>query len=511
MVGLLLHKNPDIQNLAMNGISEIFFPSNIRITEQERNLLQLVETCRGCEDLCLEKYLTAVFLDSILPTELVTKIWQRYCDDIKYINKDEAYTALKIIRICGSYSSGVLTNQMEILQENTLKELRSPTCHFLLVKEGLTIWMKHSSDYESAFSDEVSFLFTKHLGTKNQTWIVCVETFIDGLFDSNNLKKICEEENKADAHNLFNIKSEVVKPRKTRSKNSRIYAYKIAEKFMFNLLGELKLDASEVEEETSDSLSHVLFVIGHTALGVSKFTDQIQSIMEAKTDQRKRERIANRGNYEEEEIDYDADGDDEELESDKSFLDNALENLVTGDSIVAKYLPLLDIILESVIEKYRGFGPGQDQGLTLLENMALVTFCKFMVISKTYCKKHLNIFFKLLTLENLNPHNLLVCIKDLYRKFPLLLDKYEHKFFSVLDHKRAEVRKEGLIVISHLTLTDMIRIKQCFVEICKLLLDEELEIRCIVHTFLTKLHEKGSSRFLYIFKLTYKTWQLYRQ
>ena len=78
-------------------------------------------------------------------------------------------------------------------------------------------------------------------------------------------------------------------------------------------------------------------------------------------------------------------------------------------------------------------------------------------------------------------------------KLKTVLDKYEEQFYSVLDHKWTQVRKECLTLVAHLALTDIIRVKVCFPYICKLLLDENDEIQAIAKLFLEKLHSKSKN------------------
>jgi condensin complex subunit 1 len=64
--------------------------------------------------------------------------------------------------------------------------------------------------------------------------------------------------------------------------------------------------------------------------------------------------------------------------------------------------------------------------------------------------------------------------------------------FMLLHDKECLVRQQALMVITHLILNDMLKIRGEIVDICMLLEDPDERIRDQVKLFLHELHSKGS-------------------
>ena len=72
--------------------------------------------------------------------------------------------------------------------------------------------------------------------------------------------------------------------------------------------------------------------------------------------------------------------------------------------------------------------------------------------------------------------NIIISIGDLLHKYPNLVDTYNQKIFAKLHDKDMQVRKTTMMVLTHLILNDMIKIKGEICEVALLLEDEEPKI-----------------------------------
>jgi condensin complex subunit 1 len=116
-----------------------------------------------------------------------------------------------------------------------------------------------------------------------------------------------------------------------------------------------------------------------------------------------------------------------------------------------------------------------------------------MLVSSEYCKSRIDRLFNLLSMKTFDSKvksNILLCIGDLYKRFPTILDSFHNKFFLNLSCENSYVRRHCLRVISHLALNDMIKIRGEISDICKLLKDEDQKIVDLVKLFLHELHSK---------------------
>ena len=80
--------------------------------------------------------------------------------------------------------------------------------------------------------------------------------------------------------------------------------------------------------------------------------------------------------------------------------------------------------------------------------------------------------------------NVIISVGDMFKRFPNRLDKCSNKVFRLLQDSQIPVRYQSLMVISHLVLNDMIKLKEDIVDVCFLLNDEDNTIRDMVKLFL---------------------------
>jgi condensin complex subunit 1 len=117
-----------------------------------------------------------------------------------------------------------------------------------------------------------------------------------------------------------------------------------------------------------------------------------------------------------------------------------------------------------------------------------------MCVSSKVCAQHLDILFGLLQskIEFGVKANIIISLADLFTKFPNLMNERVKDIFMLLHDKECLVRQQALMVITHLILNDMLKIRGEIVDICMLLEDTDERIRDQVKLFLHELHSKGS-------------------
>lgn len=88
--------------------------------------------------------------------------------------------------------------------------------------------------------------------------------------------------------------------------------------------------------------------------------------------------------------------------------------------------------------------------------------------------------------------NIIITLADLFTKFPNIMNERVKDIFMLLHDKEGLVRQQALMVITHLILNDMLKIRGEIVDICMLLEDTDDRIVDQVKLFLHELHSKGS-------------------
>lgn len=126
---------------------------------------------------------------------------------------------------------------------------------------------------------------------------------------------------------------------------------------------------------------------------------------------------------------------------------------------------------------------------------AVLCLCKFMCASATFCEQHLRLLFTLLG-KSKNPlvrRNLVVAIGDLAFRFPNLVEPWSMHLYQRLDDADDTVRKNTLMVLMHLILNDMVKMKGPISEISKRLYDSNPRIASLVRVLFSELAQKGKN------------------
>lgn len=117
--------------------------------------------------------------------------------------------------------------------------------------------------------------------------------------------------------------------------------------------------------------------------------------------------------------------------------------------------------------------------MCILEKSAILSLCKYMCVSSKICAAHIDLMFSLLK-SNIDfgvKANIIISVGDLFNRFPNVLNERTKDIFMLLHDKSSYVRKQALMVITHLTLNDMLKLKGEIVDICMLLEDPDDRIK----------------------------------
>ena len=73
--------------------------------------------------------------------------------------------------------------------------------------------------------------------------------------------------------------------------------------------------------------------------------------------------------------------------------------------------------------------------------------------------------------------NIIISVGDLFNRFPNTLHEKTKDIFTLLHDSQNHVRRQALMVITHLCLNDMLKLKGEIVDICMLLEDPDDRIK----------------------------------
>jgi len=241
-------------------------------------------------------------------------------------------------------------------------------------------------------------------------------------------------------------------------------------------------------------LSRFFFVLGHIALKLLVYTEEVNgSVRRANAAKSLAKQISvDKANGNKSNGDDDGDIEDQlgvaaeaEAETERNVADIA-EKEIVGRGLIGLFGPLL---IRVVANEGGVFSSG------VLMQSATLALCKFMCISGSFCEKHLPLLFTALSkapsADTTLRANTVVALGDLAFRFPNAVEPYTPMLYACLRDKSTRVRRHTLMVMTHLILNDMVKVKGQVCEIALCLQDEEARIRDMARLLFHELSKRS--------------------
>jgi hypothetical protein len=131
----------------------------------------------------------------------------------------------------------------------------------------------------------------------------------------------------------------------------------------------------------------------------------------------------------------------------------------------------------------------------ILRSAAIMALCRYMSISSIVCEQCLPLLFTVLERDQSMTikTSIMVALGDLAFRFPNTLEPWTDCMFRRLRDPEVIVRYNTLMVITHLVLNDMIKVKGHVKHVVMSLNDEESSIRDLARLFFIKLSERSNN------------------
>lgn len=131
----------------------------------------------------------------------------------------------------------------------------------------------------------------------------------------------------------------------------------------------------------------------------------------------------------------------------------------------------------------------------ILRSAAVMALCRYMSISSEVCENCLPLLFTVLERDTsvTIKTSIMVALGDLAFRFPNTLEPWTNMMFSRLRDNDVIVRYNTLMVITHLVLNDMIKVKGHVKHVVMSLNDDEISIRDLARLFFIKLSERSNN------------------
>ena len=168
------------------------------------------------------------------------------------------------------------------------------------------------------------------------------------------------------------------------------------------------------------------------------------------------------------------------------ILYDAVENDLCLRNILGKFLPIVSFIVANQSGAY------SDSTLRLT---SVLTLCRFMSTSSVICEASLPLLFTTLEREASVQvrSTIVIALGDLAFRFPNSVEPWTDRIYMRLSDTSPAVRYNTLMVITHLVLNDMLKVKGQVSQVVLSLNDSCTEVRDLAHVFFKKLADRSNN------------------
>lgn len=307
----------------------------------------------------------------------------------------------------------------------------------------------------------------------------------------------CEDGNQEDTNAWFSAAEQAINAIFTISPAPEKVAFEILMGHQTAIFG-----SPENPCQSTDSLrlSRFFFVLGHIALKLLIYTEVLSSSVRranaAKT-VKKQESASGKANKDAEMKENDEEEDAIEAELGVAQMAEAeterkaaeiSETEIVCRGVLSLFTPML---LKVVANEHGTFSS------PILMQSATLALCKCMCVSRSFCEKHLPLLFSVFANAPNDDQdlraNIVVALGDLAFRFPNEVEPYTPKIYACLRDKSTRVRRHTLMVLTHLILNDMVKVKGQVCEIALCLQDQESSIRDMARLLFHELSKRSNS------------------
>ncbi|CAI0374530.1 unnamed protein product [Linum tenue] len=270
---------------------------------------------------------------------------------------------------------------------------------------------------------------------------------------------------------------------------------------VFHASGEDDLQ-NEIEDGATTALTEVqvaklsrfLFIVSHVAMNQLLYIEScIRKVQKQKTSKDKAlesQKNDTNGAHKDDDINAELGVSASEDAIIDSLSERAEKEIVSGGSSDKYLIGLCAPFLSNLCRNFNLM-----QKYPELQASGMLALARFMVIDAGFCEANLQLLF---TVVEKAPSETVrstctICLGDLAVRFPNLLEPWTENMYSRLRDPSVSVRKNAVLVLSHLILNDMMKVKGHINEMAICLEDEEERISSLAKLFFHELSKKGAN------------------
>ncbi|KAF8679984.1 Condensin complex subunit [Rhizoctonia solani] len=482
-----------------------------QINRVAKNMIELTYNSTVAELTSLEELMRTMAEDNQIHPDIITKLWQVYSTD-KDIPKAQRRGAIVVLGMIAVAKPKVVTERIDTLLHVGLGPLGKEdlvlaryTCVALQRVSGSHKKVKGSLEDKSTRLPMTNIVFTRlrdaiEQPSSSKEWFGMAEQAINTIYQlGEQPDTLCSELIKTLTRRVFAPPAKTAPPPANNDEDVEM-AEGDGDEDMTPRAPESTQSAaipepSQQPAQTGDMgnafhLSQLVFVVGHVALKHIVHLELVEREWKRRKDEAaKAEKKPTKGSKAAaasttDDIEQVAGNAEDDIGD--TILQIREHELLTGpNSLLALYGPMIKEICGTP-KSYK------NQILRMASTLAL---SKLMCVSSKFCEDNLMLLFRLMQTSR-NPiirSNIIIALGDVAICFNNMIDENSDRLYDGLSDPDLTVKKNTLMVLTHLILNGMIKVKGQLGEMAKCLEDEDKRIADLAKLFFQELSTKDNA------------------
>ncbi|KAG0021464.1 Condensin complex subunit [Entomortierella chlamydospora] len=488
-----------VRSRLMECYWQIYLAPDDALTEKEntaliaRNLVSLTYGSTLAELTSLEQLLSTIIADSLAHTsditisdEVIEKLWQVYSHH-KDIPNPQRRGAIIILGMLAKAKPDIVANKIETILKIGLgkhgkADLALARYSFIALQRitGEKKKQKGVVAHDTVRLPMDHPIFVKLSNfidnpTTSKNWFSVMEQALNTIYLlGEHPDALCGDIIKSRCRTIFNLQESSDSPLDQMSVDTPMSA--VGDEPTMSLENAFMIDSWQ--------LSQLLFIVGHVAIKHIVHMEVIEEEFKRRKAATGNEKKKGKENAVEDELDQVVGTTEDEFGDAMAHI-RERELLFGEGSLLQVFGPLIVTIC----------GNNTLYSDKTLQSSATLALCKLMCISSEFCEHNLQLLFTILekSTEPTIRSNIIIALGDMAVCFNNLIDANIAYLYKRLSDSDTAVKKNTLMVLTHLILNGMVKVKGQLGEMAICLVDEDARISDLARLFFTELTSKDNA------------------
>ncbi|THU93618.1 hypothetical protein K435DRAFT_187993 [Dendrothele bispora CBS 962.96] len=473
-----------------------------QVSRIAKNMVNLTYDATLAELTSLEEMMRIMMEEDHIHRDVINKLWQVFSAD-RVLPKTQRRGAIIILGMLASAKRSILTDRVDTMLKVGLGALGKAdltlaryTCVALQRLNGSAKKIKGSLQDKTIRIEMDNLIFRKlrvaiERPCRSKDWFGLAEQAINTIYAlGDHPDLLCDEIIRTLTKRVFTRKS-ASKEKETQDRDQTAMdpdAMDEDQPENDNQSQGQNQIGTENDQCDAFELSQLLFVVGHVAIKQIVYLELVERELKRQKDEKqaaeKQAKGAQPAQKDGEELDQVAGNAEDEI---ADRISEVRENeLLFGERSLFKVFGPMLVSIVSSPKKFKN---------PTLRAAAMLSLSKFLCVSSKFCEQHHWLLFKVFeTSKSVNIRsNIAIALGDVAVSFSTIIDENSNELYKGLTDPDPRVKKNTLMVLTHLILNGMVKVKGQLGEMAKCLEDEDQRIADLAKLFFRDLATKDNA------------------